>query len=115
MGSSTLFLQVTDLLGKFPDLMEEFTDFLERCENIGNLKILVLNYFPLVLSISLFLTGSIFADGFLAGVINRSMFTYLYLVVLCVCISNLFFCAPYFGCHIIAQSRLVFFRNSCEK
>ncbi|XP_060959025.1 paired amphipathic helix protein Sin3-like 2 isoform X2 [Cannabis sativa] len=35
---------VTDLLGKFPDLMEEFTDFLERCENI---------------------------DGFLAGVMSR--------------------------------------------
>ncbi|KAH7532571.1 hypothetical protein FEM48_Zijuj04G0034500 [Ziziphus jujuba var. spinosa] len=35
---------VTDLLGKFPDLMEEFNDFLERCENI---------------------------DGFLAGVMSR--------------------------------------------
>ncbi|BFG26777.1 hypothetical protein CerSpe_130510 [Prunus speciosa] len=35
---------VTDLLGKYPDLMEEFNDFLERCENI---------------------------DGFLAGVISR--------------------------------------------
>ncbi|KAF8031803.1 hypothetical protein BT93_D0882 [Corymbia citriodora subsp. variegata] len=35
---------VTDLLGKFPDLMDEFNDFLERCENI---------------------------DGFLAGVISK--------------------------------------------
>ncbi|XP_024018495.1 paired amphipathic helix protein Sin3-like 2 isoform X1 [Morus notabilis] len=35
---------VADLLGKFPDLMEEFTDFLERCENI---------------------------DGFLAGVMSK--------------------------------------------
>lgn len=30
--------QVTDLLGKYPDLMEEFNDFLERCENIGNCR-----------------------------------------------------------------------------
>lgn len=35
---------VTDLLGKYPDLMEEFNEFLERCENI---------------------------DGFLAGVMSR--------------------------------------------
>ena len=28
--------QVTDLLGKHSDLMDEFNDFLERCENIGN-------------------------------------------------------------------------------
>jgi len=28
--------QVTDLLGKHSDLMSEFNDFLERCENIGN-------------------------------------------------------------------------------
>ncbi|GAV73182.1 PAH domain-containing protein/Sin3_corepress domain-containing protein [Cephalotus follicularis] len=35
---------VTDLLGKYPDLMDEFNDFLERSENI---------------------------DGFLAGVINK--------------------------------------------
>ncbi|XP_030553614.2 paired amphipathic helix protein Sin3-like 2 isoform X1 [Rhodamnia argentea] len=35
---------VTDLLGKFPDLMDEFNDFLERCENI---------------------------DGFLAGVMSK--------------------------------------------
>ncbi|KAK9925188.1 hypothetical protein M0R45_033520 [Rubus argutus] len=37
---------VTDLLGKYPDLMEEFNDFLERCENI---------------------------DGFLAGVMRKSL------------------------------------------
>ncbi|KAJ7974484.1 Paired amphipathic helix SIN3-like protein [Quillaja saponaria] len=35
---------VTDLLGKYPDLMSEFNDFLERCENI---------------------------DGFLAGVMSK--------------------------------------------
>ncbi|KAF7802898.1 paired amphipathic helix protein Sin3-like 2 isoform X1 [Senna tora] len=35
---------VTDLLGKYPDLMDEFNEFLERCENI---------------------------DGFLAGVISK--------------------------------------------
>ncbi|WCJ20882.1 Paired amphipathic helix protein Sin3-like 2 [Euphorbia peplus] len=35
---------VADLLGKYPDLMEEFNDFFERCENI---------------------------DGFLAGVMNK--------------------------------------------
>lgn len=29
-------LQVTDLLGKYPDLMDEFNEFLERCENIGD-------------------------------------------------------------------------------
>lgn len=28
--------QVTDLLGKYPDLMDEFNEFLERCENIGD-------------------------------------------------------------------------------
>ncbi|XP_050383632.1 paired amphipathic helix protein Sin3-like 2 [Argentina anserina] len=37
---------VTDLLGKYPDLMEEFNEFLERCENI---------------------------DGFLAGVMRKSL------------------------------------------
>ncbi|XP_024185747.1 paired amphipathic helix protein Sin3-like 2 isoform X3 [Rosa chinensis] len=37
---------VTDLLGKYPDLMDEFNDFLERCENI---------------------------DGFLAGVMKKSL------------------------------------------
>ncbi|CAL1392009.1 unnamed protein product [Linum trigynum] len=35
---------VTDLLGRYPDLMEEFNDFLQRCENI---------------------------DGFLAGVMSK--------------------------------------------
>ncbi|KAI4347649.1 hypothetical protein L6164_008441 [Bauhinia variegata] len=35
---------VTDLLGKYPDLMDEFNEFLERCENI---------------------------DGFLAGVVSK--------------------------------------------
>ncbi|XP_024185746.1 paired amphipathic helix protein Sin3-like 2 isoform X2 [Rosa chinensis] len=29
---------VTDLLGKYPDLMDEFNDFLERCENIESLS-----------------------------------------------------------------------------
>ena len=28
--------QVTDILGKYPDLMHGFNDFVERCENIGN-------------------------------------------------------------------------------
>ena len=28
--------QVTDLLGKYPDLMNEFNQFLERCEHTGN-------------------------------------------------------------------------------
>ncbi|XP_038715705.1 paired amphipathic helix protein Sin3-like 2 isoform X2 [Tripterygium wilfordii] len=37
---------VTDLLGKYPDLMEEFNDFLERCENL---------------------------DGFLAGVMCKKL------------------------------------------
>lgn len=47
---SYLLIQVTDLLGKFPDLMEEFNDFLERCENIGELKISIcLSCFLLVL------------------------------------------------------------------
>lgn len=27
--------QVSDLLGKFPDLMDEFNQFFERCESIG--------------------------------------------------------------------------------
>lgn len=33
---SKFTFQVTDLLGKHSDLMDEFNDFLERCENIGN-------------------------------------------------------------------------------
>lgn len=28
--------QVTDLLGKYPDLMDGFNDLLDRGENIGN-------------------------------------------------------------------------------
>lgn len=34
--------QVADLLGKHPDLMEGFNEFLERCERIGNSGILSL-------------------------------------------------------------------------
>ena len=44
-----MMVQVTDLLGKFPDLMEEFTDFLERSENIGIFKTLFFKYFLLVI------------------------------------------------------------------
>ena len=29
------FIQVSDLLGKFPDLMDEFNQFFERCESNG--------------------------------------------------------------------------------
>ncbi|KAI4321360.1 hypothetical protein MLD38_034752 [Melastoma candidum] len=43
-----LQILVTDLLGKYPDLMEEFNDFLGRCENI---------------------------DGFLAGVMSKRSLT----------------------------------------
>jgi hypothetical protein len=28
-------LQVSDILGKFPDLMDGFNDFLARCESLG--------------------------------------------------------------------------------
>lgn len=42
--------QVTDLLGKHSDLMDEFNDFLERCENIGNcLSTSIFFFFPLIL------------------------------------------------------------------
>lgn len=34
--SYTSCLQVADLLGKYPDLMEGFNEFLERCERIGS-------------------------------------------------------------------------------
>lgn len=30
-------LQVSDILGKFPDLMEGFNEFLARCESLGKL------------------------------------------------------------------------------
>lgn len=30
-----IFFQVSDLIGKFPDLMDEFSQFFERCESIG--------------------------------------------------------------------------------
>lgn len=30
------FCQVGDLIGKYPDLMDEFNEFLTRCEKIGN-------------------------------------------------------------------------------
>jgi hypothetical protein len=33
---SKYIFQVTDLLGKHSDLMSEFNDYLERCENTGN-------------------------------------------------------------------------------
>lgn len=67
--------QVTDLLGKYPDLMEGFNDFVERSENIGNCWILpFFKSFSLSsLSIRLFLISILIADGFLAGVINKSM------------------------------------------
>lgn len=35
-GSYTTCFQVADLLGKYPDLMEGFNEFLERCERIGS-------------------------------------------------------------------------------
>ena len=35
-SSYTRFFQVSDLLGKFPDLMEGFKEFLEHCERLGN-------------------------------------------------------------------------------
>lgn len=33
-------LQVNDILQHYPDLMEGFNEFLEHCENIGNLQTL---------------------------------------------------------------------------
>lgn len=66
---------MTDLLGKYPDLMEEFNDFLERCENIGNCQ--KCQHFKLLsrgsISFRLYLIEFILADGFLAGVMSRSM------------------------------------------
>lgn len=66
---------MTDLLGKYPDLMEEFNEFLERCENIGKCQICY--HFKLlscgILAFRLYLIEFILADGFLAGVMSRSM------------------------------------------
>ena len=69
---------MTDLLGKHSDLMNEFNDYLERCENTGNcfatlLFIVVFRIFScLDVSFCLF----VFADGFLAVVTSASMSTY---------------------------------------
>lgn len=35
LNSTLFFIQVSRLLEKFPDLMEEFSQFFERCESIG--------------------------------------------------------------------------------
>lgn len=35
VSSEGFKFQVADLLGKYPDLMDGFNEFLERCENIG--------------------------------------------------------------------------------
>lgn len=53
---------MTDILGKIPDLMEEFNDFLERCENIGELDISIcLSCYLLVVHyIDYFLLGLFF-------------------------------------------------------
>lgn len=51
---------MTDLLGKFPDLMEEFNDFLERCENIGESKISI--------CLSCFLLFPYFCGCYLLGI-----------------------------------------------
>lgn len=75
---------MSDLLGNFPDLMEEFTDFLERSENIGKLNALISSgCFYIIFNHSfrshvyiVFLTFSAFADGFLAGVISKSTLTH---------------------------------------
>lgn len=60
---------MTDLLGRFPDLMEEFNDFLERCENIGELDIpICLSRFLLVVHyLGYFLLGLFFQMGSLPG------------------------------------------------
>lgn len=60
---------MADLLGKFPDLMEEFNDFLERCENIGELDISIcLSRFLLVVHyLGCFLLGLFLQMGSLLG------------------------------------------------
>ncbi|XP_064949089.1 paired amphipathic helix protein Sin3-like 4 isoform X1 [Musa acuminata AAA Group] len=47
---------VSDILGKYPDLMDGFNEFLAHCENIG---------------LHSFLNEGYFADGFLEGVFNK--------------------------------------------
>ncbi|URD83876.1 Paired amphipathic helix protein [Musa troglodytarum] len=54
IASSTVAAAVSDILGKFPDLMEGFNEFLAHCENIGG-----------------FLIETFCADGFLEGVFRK--------------------------------------------
>jgi len=62
--------------------MDEFNDFLERCENIGNCFSNFSFLFLLLILLFLFIFSIleiifIFADGFLAGVMSKSMFIYI--------------------------------------
>ena len=67
---SCIGLQVNDILQHYPDLMEGFNEFLEHCENIGNLHLHRYGWCNMnKLSKFLYLV----ADGFLAGVFNKSM------------------------------------------
>ena len=72
---------MTDLLGKFPDLMEEFNYFLLRCENVGDFVIYIIFYVTLscfcIIQRCVVLTRFILTDGFLAGIISTSMFIHL--------------------------------------
>ena len=47
ISSKAFKFQVADLLGKYPDLMDGFNEFLERCENIGRHKFTISSVFPL--------------------------------------------------------------------
>ena len=67
-----------DLLGKYADLMEGFNDFLAQCEKNGNIQTIFSLSIKSFCSLFFFFFKKNFlikccrAEGFLAGVMNKS-------------------------------------------